>query len=422
MSTLASFGVILLCGIVLGSLLKAIRLPSLLAYLLVGIILGPYILNILSPGFLALSGDVRQLALIIILLRAGLSLRLSSFKEMGRSALLLCFLPASFEIAAYVLLSPLFLGFSFQEGALLGAVMAAVSPAVVVPRMLRLQKEGYGSKKAIPEMVVAGSSCDDVFVIVLFGAFLTMVSSGDFDFNIFWKIPVSILLGILVGALFGLAFYFAFKKIKVRDTFKILLLLAFSCLFVYLENLLKPYVPYSGLLSVITMGILFRFKAEEKAKQLSLRYEKLWVFAEIFLFSYVGIEVNIGYALKAFLPSLGLILSALAVRSIGVLACLIKTKLTFRERLFVVLSYLPKATVQAAIGGIALSNGLPCGEAILSCAVIGILITAPLGAFLIDIFSKKLLKKEATVETASRSEILEIQEEKTKLMDESRKL
>lgn len=391
MSFLTSLAIISLSALLLGSLFRKIKLPPLIGMLLVGIVLGPYVLDLISPSILNISSDLRQLALIIILTRAGLSLKLGDLKKVGRPAILLCFLPATFEIVGYIAFAPLLLGLSIKESALAGAVMGAVSPAVVVPRMLKLKEEGYGTNKSIPQMITAGASCDDVFVIVLFTALLTSVSAGSFDLNIIWQIPVSIVLGIAVGCLFGWLFSLFFKRFGVRDTVKIIILLSVSLLFVALENLIKKYVPFSGLLAVISLGVIFNMKSEERAKRLSVRYEKLWVFAEIILFVLVGAEVDLSYAVSCGGRAIAVLFAALALRIAGVFVCLIKTPLTFKERLFCAIAYIPKATVQAAIGAIPLAAGLACGKTILTCAVLAILITAPLGAIATDLSYKKLL-------------------------------
>lgn len=393
MSFLTSIAIILLSALLLGSLFRKIKLPPLIGMLLVGIVLSPHVLNLISPGILNISSDLRQFALIIILTRAGLSLKIDDLKKVGRPAILLCFLPATFEIVGYVAFAPLILGLSIQESALMGAVMGAVSPAVVVPRMLKLKEEGYGTNKSIPQMITAGASCDDVFVIVLFTALLTTVSVGGFDFNVIWQIPVSIVLGITMGVFCGWLLSLFFKRFKVRDTVKIIILLSVSFLFVALENLIKKYVPFSGLLAVISLGIMFNMKSEERASRLSIRYEKLWVFAEIILFVLVGAEVDVSYVLSDGGGVIIVLLCALVFRTIGVFACLIKTPLNFKERLFCAIAYIPKATVQAAIGAIPLSSGLECGQTILTGAVLAILITAPLGAIATDLSYKKLLVK-----------------------------
>jgi len=391
MSFLTSLAVILLSALLLGGLFRKIKLPPLIGMLLVGIVLSPHMLNLISGDILNISSDLRQLALIIILTRAGLSLKTDDLKKAGRPAALLCFLPATFEIIGYAVFAPLVLGLSIQESALMGAVMGAVSPAVVVPRMLKLKEKGYGTDKSIPQMIIAGSSCDDVFVIVLFTALLATVGDGGFDFHIIWKIPVSIALGVISGVFCGWVFSLFFRRFKVRDTVKIIILLSVSFLFDALENAIKAYVPFSGLLAVISLGVMLNMKSEEQASRLSVRYEKLWVPAEIILFVLVGAEVDISYVLSDGGSVIAVLLCALVLRIIGVFVCLIKTPLTFKERLFCAIAYIPKATVQAAIGAIPLSAGLQCGQTILTCAVLAILITAPFGAIATDLSYKKLL-------------------------------
>jgi len=394
MSLLTSLAVIFLSALLLGSLFRKIKLPPLIGMLLVGIVISPHALNLISQDILGISGELRQFALIIILTRAGLSLKPSELKKVGRPALLLCFLPATFEIIGYMVFAPLFLGLTVKESALAGAVMGAVSPAVVVPRMLKLKEEGYGTNNSIPQMITAGASCDDVFVIVLFSALLVSATEGGFDLNILWQIPVSIITGIFAGVLCGSAFSSFFKRVKIRDTVKIIIFLSASFLFVALEESIKKSVPFSGLLAVISLGVTFNVKSEERAARLSVRYEKLWVFAEIILFVLVGAEVDVSYAVTRFGSVVAVLFCALAFRIVGVFACLIKTPLSFKEKLFCAIAYIPKATVQAAIGAIPLSAGLSCGNTILTCAVLAILITAPLGAFATDLSYKKLLIKE----------------------------
>ena len=393
MSFLTSLAVIFLFALLLGGLFRKMKLPSLVGMLLVGIITGPYAFNLIAPGLLNISGDVRQVALIVILTRAGLSLNTKDLKKVGRPAILLCFLPATFEIIGYMVFAPRFLGLTPKESALAGAVMGAVSPAVVVPRMLKLKDEGYGVEKSIPQMITAGASCDDIFVIVLFTALLAAAGSGEFDMNILWKIPVSMVTGIAAGVLCGGLFALFFARFHMRDTVKIIVLLSVPFLFVALENLMKNYVPFSGLLAVISLGVTLNMKSAERAERLACRYGKIWVFAEILLFVLVGAEADVSYAVACGGKVLAVLFAALSFRVAGVFVCLIKTPLNFKERLFCAIAYLPKATVQAAIGAIPLTAGLPCGKIILTCAVLAILITAPLGAFATDVSYKKLLQK-----------------------------
>lgn len=392
MSFLSSIALLTLCALVLGQILRRLRIPPLVGMLLVGILTGPYALNLLSPALLSLSAELRRFALIVILVRAGLSLNFSDLKRVGRPAILLCFVPASLEILGYTLLAHPLAGLSPAEGALMGAVMGAVSPAVIVPRMLRLKEEGCGVGKGIPQMITAGASCDDVFVLVLFSAFLAMNQTGELDFSILWRIPASILSGIAVGLLTGLLFSLLFRHVSVRDTVKLLLFLSVSFLLTALEDALSDILPFSGLLAVLAMGMQFRCLETARASRLSERFGKLWVFAEILLFVLVGAQADPSYILTSGPRLLPLLLAALVFRSAGVLLCLTGTALTVRERLFCVIAYLPKATVQAAIGSIALSAGLACGKDILTCAVLAILITAPLGALMIDLSYKGLLR------------------------------
>ena len=394
MNFILSFGLIIICALCLGNIFKKIKLPSLIGYLITGIILGPYVFNLINNDILSISSSLRQFALIVILTRAGLSLNINDLKKVGRPAIMLCFVPACLEIIGYLLLGHFILKLSIFESCLLGSVMAAVSPAVVVPRMIKLQEEGYGTNKNIPQMIITGASCDDVFVIVLFSSFLSMVSNGNFDYSIFYQVPVSIILGIGIGLLFGLILSLLFKKININNSIKVLILLSFTFIFVGLETLIKNYVPYSGLLSVISLGIMLKIKDNESSIELNKSYNKIWIFAEIILFCLVGAEVDIKFAFSQGLIVVLVLFLALIFRIIGVFICLIKTKLNFKERLFCAISYLPKATVQASIGGIALSMGLDCGKIILTFAVLAILITAPLGAFLTDFTYKKLLTKD----------------------------
>ena len=362
--------------------------------LVVGIVLSPHLLNLISPQVLDVSADLRQLALIIVLTRAGLSFDFNELKKNGRSAVMLCFVPACFEIVGYIVFGIILLNLKWNEAAILGCVMSAVSPAVVVPRMLRLQSEKYGTDKGIPQMIMAGASADDVFVIILFTAFLGMQGGESFDFNVLWKTPVSIILGIGVGLLFGFLFSTLFKKFHIRDTVKIIMLLSFSFLFVALENLISEYVPFSGLLAVISMGAMLYRNHKVCAEKLSARYSKLWIAAEILLFVLVGATVDLQFVVKSGGMIVAVITIALIFRMMGVFLCVIKTKLNYKERLFCMIAYTPKATVQAAIGGIPLAMGLSCGNLVLTAAVLAILISAPLGALATDLSYKKMLQKE----------------------------
>ena len=391
---LTSLALIFLFGLIFGALFQKLRLPTLLGMLIVGIVLGPYALNWLDDSLLSISADLRQIALIIILTRAGLNLNISDLKKVGRPAILMCFLPACFEILGMLVLAPPLLHISYLDAAIMGAVVGAVSPAVIVPKMLRLMEEGYGTEKSIPQLILAGASVDDVFVIVLFSSFTGLAKGESFSPWRFAEIPVSILLGILLGAALGLALAFFFQKVHVRDSVKVLLLLSFSFLLVALEDALEGFVPISGLIAVMSLGIALQRKRDIVARRLSLKFSKLWVAAELLLFVLVGATVDLHYAYAAGLPAVILIFGVLLFRMAGVWVCLFKTKLLFKERLFCVLAYMPKATVQAAIGSVPLSMGLSCGNIVLTVAVLAILITAPLGAFLIDLTYKKLLSRD----------------------------
>lgn len=396
MEFLTSIGIILMCGLILGSVCKKIKLPPLLGMLIVGIVLGPYVLNCISPEVLNISADLRQFALIVVLTRAGLSFNIKELKQNGRSAIMLCFVPAIMEIIGYILLGIFLLKINWNEAALLGCVMAAVSPAVIVPRMLKLKETGYGTNKGIPQMILTGASADDVFVIILFAAFLGVSKRGVFDFNIIWRTPISMVLGIGLGLLIGWLFSLFVKRFHIRNTIKIIMLLCFSFFFISIENHINEYVPFSGLLAVIAMSAMLFAKHKECAKQLSIRYNKLWLVAEILLFVLVGATVDISFAMKSGVVIIAVIVLTLIFRIIGVYFCLIGTNLNIKERLFCAIAYIPKATVQAAIGAIPLTMGLACGQIILTAAVLSILITAPIGAFLIDILYKKLLVENKT--------------------------
>ena len=397
---LTSLALIFLFGLIFGALFQKLRLPPLLGMLIVGIVLGPYVLNWLDDSLLSISADLRQIALIIILTRAGLNLNISDLKKVGRPAILMCFLPACFEILGMLVLAPPLLHISYLDAAIMGAVVGAVSPAVIVPKMLRLMEEGYGTKKSIPQLILAGASVDDVFVIVLFSSFTGLAKGESFSPWRFAEIPISILLGVLLGAALGLLLAFFFQKVHVRDSVKVLLLLSFSFLLVALEDALEGFVPISGLIAVMSLGIALQRKRDIVARRLSLKFSKLWVAAELLLFVLVGATVDLHYAYAAGLSAVILIFGVLLFRMAGVWVCLFKTKLLFKERLFCVLAYMPKATVQAAIGSVPLSMGLSCGNIVLTVAVLAILITAPLGAFLIDLTYKKLLTLNEITEKA----------------------
>ena len=391
---LFSFALIFLSGIILGSIFNRLKLPQLIGMLLTGIILGPYLLNLLDPKILSISADLRQIALIIILTRAGLNLDINDLKKVGRPAVLMCFLPATLEILGMIILAPKFLGLGLLDSAILGTVIAAVSPAVIVPKMLKLMEEGYGADRSIPQMIMAGASVDDVFVIVLFTSFIGLTSTGSFSMLNLIKIPTSIFFGISVGFLCAILLIYLFKKIHIRDSLKVIIILNISFLLVTFEHSLTGIIGFSGLLAIMSIGTGIQAKNTILSKRLSVKYSKLWIAAEVMLFVLVGATVNIKYALSASIPAILLIITVLIFRMIGVFLCLVGTSLSYRERLFCMIAYSPKATVQAAIGSIPLSMGLPSGNIILTVAVLSILITAPLGAFAIDISYKKLLLKK----------------------------
>lgn len=390
---LLSIALILIVGMAMGWICKKIKLPSLLGMLGTGIVLGPYVLDLLDPSILGISAELRKIALIIILTRAGLGLDVSGLKKLGRPAILMCFVPATFELVGMLLLAPKVMGISVAEAAVMGAVLAAVSPAVVVPRMVRLMEEGYGTKQGIPQLILAGASVDDVYVIVLFSTFTGMLQGRQTSVLSFVNIPVSIILGIGIGLLLGYALAIFFAKVHIRDTSKVLLILSASFLLVAAEDALTTTITFSALIAIMFVGVGLQQKRENVAKRLAAKYGKLWVAAEVFLFVLVGATVNINYIGKVGVKALIVIFGALAFRMLGVFVCMLGTDTTKKERLFAMLAYTPKATVQAAIGGIPLAMGLPCGEVVLSVAVLVIVITAPLGAFAIDVSYKKLLNK-----------------------------
>lgn len=388
---LTSIATILLLGLLVGWLFSKIKLPSLLGMVIVGIILSPHALNLIDESILMISGDLRRIALVIILTRAGLSLDISDLKKVGRPAVLMCFVPASIEILGTVLLAPMLLGVTILEAAVIGSVIAAVSPAVVVPRMIRLIEEGYGKNKSIPQLILAGASVDDVFVIVVFTAFTSLASTGELSLVSFINIPVSILLGIIFGVCVGTILAKFFKKYHLRDSVKIMIILSISFLLLEAEARLEGYVPVSGLLAIMSMGIRIKQTYGVLATRLSVKYNKLWLGAEVFLFVLVGATVDLKYVMSAGIASVLLIIGALLFRMAGVAISLLKTDLSNKERFFCMVAYTPKATVQAAIGAIPLSMGLQCGNMVLTVAVLSILITAPFGAVCVDQLYKKLL-------------------------------
>ena len=390
---LLSISLILILGMFMGWICQKIKLPSLLGMLITGIVLGPYVLNLLDDSILGISAELRKIALIIILTRAGLGLDLSGLKKIGRPAVLMCFVPASFELIGMILLAPKLMGLTVLEAAIMGAVLAAVSPAVVVPRMVKLMDEGYGVKEGIPQLVLAGASVDDVYVIVLFSTFVGMMQGEGASILKFVNIPISIFLGIAIGLLIGVLLAYFFKKMHIRDTSKVLIILSISFLLVVMEDKLSTPITFSALIAIMFIGIGLQKKRETVAKRLSVKYGKLWVAAEVFLFVLVGATVNIGYLGKVGVKALIVIIGALVFRMFGVFVCLLGTSLKRKERLFTMLAYTPKATVQAAIGGIPLALGFACGDTVLTMAVLAIVLTAPLGAFAIDLSYKKLLNR-----------------------------
>ena len=390
---LTSIAIILLFGLLVGWIFSKMKLPSLLGMIIVGIVLSPHCLNLVDDSILTISGDLRQIALVIILTRAGLSLNFSDLKKVGRPAILMCFVPACIEMVGTIIFAPLLLDVSILDAAIIGSVMAAVSPAVVVPRMIKLIEDGYGTDKSIPQLILAGASVDDVFVIVVFTALTTLASTGEISAINFIQIPTSILLGVLLGGVVGTILVWFFRRFHIRDSVKVLIILSVSFLLLELQNRLEGIVPVSGLLAIMSMGIIINQKYDVLAKRLSVKYNKLWLGAEIFLFVLVGIAVDLKYALAAGVVVILLVILALVFRMMGVAISLVKTKLNKKERLFCAVAYTPKATVQAALGTVPLVMGLSCGEIVLTVAVISILITAPFGAICIDNLYKKLLSK-----------------------------
>lgn len=391
---LFSLSLILILGFSLSGIFNRLKIPGLLGMIITGIVLGPFALDLISADILTISSDLRKIALIVILARAGLSLDLEDLKRVGRPAILMCFIPATLEILAIMLLGPSLMGLTLAESAILGAILAAVSPAVIVPRMLYLMESGYGKKNSIPHLILAGASVDDIYVIVLFTAFLGMFQGESFDAASLARVPVSIISGIALGIIFGFSLVRIFNILHIRDTIKVLILLSISFLFVSFEQFIEPYFPVSGLIAVMSMGATILKLYDVLAKRLMGKFSKIWVGAEILLFVLVGAAVNVTLIPKAGIFALILILGGLAGRMLGVFISLLKTSIPKKERLFCSIAYLPKATVQAAIGAIPLSMGIPSGDTILAVAVLSIMVTAPIGAFGIDLLHDKLLDKE----------------------------
>jgi NhaP-type Na+/H+ or K+/H+ antiporter len=388
---LFSLALMVLCALVLSETMQKLKLPGLVGMLLTGIVLGPYALNLIAPELLNISADLREIALIVILTRAGFALDINDLKKVGRPAILMCFIPATFEIAATTIFAPMLFPISHLEAAIMGTALGAVSPAVIVPKMLKLMESGHGKSKSIPQLILAGASVDDIYVIVLFTSFMGMYSGGSFDIGSLVKIPIAVAVGLLIGILVGLALVKLFKIIHMRDTVKILILLSTSFLLVTLESVVKAYVPMSGLLAVMALGGTILKQYGILAERLSGKFSKIWVAAELMLFVLVGATVDVRYAARAGITAIALIFIALMIRICGVFVCLIKTNLNTKERLFCAIAYLPKATVQAAIGGLPLVAGIAAGNTILTVAVLAILITAPLGALGVDASYRKML-------------------------------
>ncbi len=388
---LLSIALMMIVGMFTGWLCKKMHLPALMGMIFTGIILGPYAFNLIDGSILGISSELRRIALIIILTRAGLSLDINDLKKVGRPAVLMCFVPACFEILGMIVLAPRLLGISILDAAIMGAVVGAVSPAVIVPKMLKLIEEERGTKKGIPQLILAGASVDDVFVIVMFSAFTGLAQGGSISPAAFIKIPISILVGIASGLLLGYVLSRYFKRFHMRDTVKVIILLSLSFILVSLEDRFSDFIPFSALIAVMCVGIALKEKREIVAARLSMKFNKLWVCAEVLLFVLVGATVDLKYAAAAGPAAILLIAGVLLFRMAGVLFCLVKTRLNRKERVFCMIAYLPKATVQAAIGGLPLAMGLSCGNIVLTVAVLAILITAPLGAFLIDLTYRRLL-------------------------------
>lgn len=390
---LKSIALIMLIGMSAGWVCRKVKLPGLLGMLFTGIILGPYVFNLLDSSILLVSADIRKIALVIILTRAGLTLNLEDLKKVGRPAFLMCFVPATFEMIGMIILAPRLLDVSLIEAAVIGAVVAAVSPAVVVPEMIKLMEEGYGTKQGIPQLILAGASVDDVYVIVMFTAFTSLAQGSNVSVMSFVNIPVSIIFGIIIGIIIGKALAVVWKKVHIRDTVKAAIFLSVALLLVGVEASLNTPITFASLISVMFIGIALKKDRPEVAFRLSQKYNKMWVWAEVMLFVLVGATVDIGYVAYAGVLSIVIIIGALIFRMAGVALCMAGTKLKLKERVFCMLAYTPKATVQAAIGGVPLSMGLACGNTVLTVAVLAIIITAPLGAFAIDMTYRKLLKK-----------------------------
>lgn len=387
-----SIALIIILGLLANYLFMKLKLPGLLGMLILGIIMGPYVFNQLDESILIISSDLRKLALIIILLRAGLGISKSNLNKVGKTAIKMSFIPGLLEGFSIAGMSMLIFDLSFIEGGILGFIIAAVSPAVVVPSMLNFISDKIGTKKSIPTLILASASVDDVVAITIFTAFLGLYSGSKVNIGIqLLNIPFSILLGITIGIILGLGLVWMFNKYHIRDTKKVLIILGIAILLTSTEELLSGVIPIASLLGVMTIGFILLEKKENVAKRLALKYNKIWIFAEILLFVLIGSQVNINVAFESGFKGLIIIAIGLTARGIGVLISTAGTNLNKKERLFCIIAYIPKATVQAAIGAIPLSLGIPSGDLILALAVLSILITAPLGLIGINIGSKKLL-------------------------------
>ena len=397
---LGSLSLIILVGLFMSFIMNKLHLPRIIGMLIAGIVLGPFVLNLIDTSILQISAELRKIALIIILIKAGITLDLKDLKKVGRPALLMSFLPATFEIIAYSIFAPMILGISRVDAILMGTVLGAVSPAVVVPRTVSLIERKIGTKEGVPQLILAGATLDDIFVIVLFTTFLNLAVSGNANYMSFVNIPISIILGVILGVVVGYIlvniFDIFYKHERyIRNSLKLMIIIGVAFGLVEFETVMKEIVSISGLLAVFSMSVVIKIKSnKEISDRIAEKTGKLWIVSEVFLFVLLGAAVDIRYTMEAGLPAILLIFITLVIRAIGVISCMIGTNLSFKERLFCVISYLPKATVQAAIGSIPLAMGIGSGNIILSVAVLGILITAPLGAIGMDIGSDKLLKKE----------------------------
>ena len=394
---LLSIGMIILAGLLLGWIVSKIQLPRIIGMLLAGMLLGPYVLNVLDSSIIDMSGDLRKIALIIIIAKAGLSLDITDLKRIGRPAIMLCFVPATLELIAFVLFAPFIMGVTLLQAAILGAVMGAVSPAVTVPRLTKMIDEGIGVKKGIPQMLIAGASADDIYVIVLFTTLVGLEAGGNMNALSLLRIPEEIILGAVTGGILGVILAVYFKKVHIRDSLKVTIIMAFSMILYWIEGI----APVSGLLAVMTMGIALNVRLQVVAKRLSAKFSKLWVAAEIFLFVLVGATVNIGYVTKAGVGMVIMLFVGLLFREFGTLISVLGVGLNKKEILFCLISQLPKATVQAAIGGVPLAMGLSCGNVVLTMAVVSIVITAPLGAIGMDATVDRLISRDKEADTGS---------------------